>query len=302
MKKSVFKGLLALMIFVLLAAPALGLAQSSPGRDTLEKERQELRRKNQALEEEKEQLRKKARQETGTQEKELKGTIKEERQKMEATKDKSKEEAGKLKAGMKEKKEQFKAEREERYGKLKEDLAQIDLKKVENRKAFAKRLIEVTVNNWERRKNNVAVRRDLSDEEKSRLTAKINEAITALKAEVPKIDVLKTVVEFKEYKKSLRALIDRLRDGIRQLRKEIHEASVSRRISRLEERLGKAETKLAELKAGGRDVTAVESLVAAAKDHLAQAKTVSGEEKIVHLKAAHDSFQKAREQVQGLGD
>lgn len=146
-------------------------------------------------------------------------------------------------------------------------------RKEEQRKKVLLRLIEVQVKHFKNVTERVARMPNISDALKTQLKTEIDKAIASLNDLKAKVEAAKTAEELKALAEQVKDNLKTKREIVQKIVDAIVKEQLQNAITKAEERVENAETKIAELKTAGKDVTELEKLLATAKEKLAFAKT-----------------------------
>lgn len=165
-----------------------------------------------------------------------------------------------------------------------------------NRKEVLLKIVGVQISYFERMEDRIAKMPNITDEEKTRLTAAVDEVIADLNslktqienASVDDEDVLKNLAQ------QVFDLFKSKRTLVQEIVKSIHTSHLTRVLSRANERAAAIETKINELQTDGKDVTSLTTLLTKAKASLSEAQTqiTAGEfhDALASIKEAYSLF------------
>lgn len=182
----------------------------------------------------------------------------------------------------KEAKERVEAKRKE----IEANRLEIAKRKEANRKEVLLRLIDVQVkhlNNIWRRVQNMP---NILEAKKTELKTEIDKAVAGLNALKTKVQEATAAEQLKAATQELRSFIKSKNELIKKIVEAITADALKDISVRAEERIKTAEEKIAELKTAGKDVAALENLLAVAKSKLEAAKTAGTREAWAEMKDA----------------
>lgn len=159
-------------------------------------------------------------------------------------------------------------------------------RKEEHRKKVLLRLIDVQIKHLNNVWRRVEKMKNITDAKKTELKAEIDKAIAGLKDLAVKVKAATTPEQLKELTKMLRDYIKSKNDLVKKIVDSIAADALRDSAMKAEERIKTAEAKIVELKAAGKDVTALEALLATAKSKLEAAKTAGTKEAWAEMREA----------------
>lgn len=221
----------------------------------------------------------------------------------------------KMRASLKEFRDKKTSEDTDRTVALKEKLAskkkdiqaRIDAaKKIkeEKRKEVLVRLIEVEIKHFNNTADRVAKMPNITAEIKAQLKTAIDSAVQKLNDQKAKVQAAASDEDVKTLAKETKDLFKTHREIVKKIVAGIHASKESSLISKAEERLAAIETKIGELKAQGKNVSELETILAAAKADIAAAKEKLSQKSFTEandlLKKAYDKFKTIAEKAKAL--
>lgn len=197
--------------------------------------------------------------------------------------------------------------KEKLASKKKEIQARIDAakkSKEEKRKEVLVRLIEVEIKHFNNTADRVAQMPNITSEIKAQLKTAIDNAVQKLNDEKTKVQAATTDDDVKTLAKETKDLFKTHREIVKKIVTGIHASKESSLISKAEERLAAIETKISELKAQGKNVSELETILAAAKTDLASAKEKLSQKSFTEandlLKSVYEKFKSIAEKAKTL--
>lgn len=169
-------------------------------------------------------------------------------------------------------------------------------RKEAHRKQVLLRLIEVQVKHFKNVQERVAKMPNIDETLKVRLKAEIDKVLADLAALKTKVEAATTAEELKALAKQIQENLKQKREIVKKIVDAIVSAHLQNAVDKADERIKAAEVKIAELKTAGKDVTSLESLLAAAKAKLDAAKASLSKDSLEEAKdALKDLYESLKE-------
>ncbi len=171
--------------------------------------------------------------------------------------------------------------------------------KEEKRKEVLTRLIDLEIKHFNNTAERVAKMPNITAEIKAQLKTAIDNAVQKLNDQKTKIQAAANDEEVKTLAKETKDLFKTHREIVKKIVAAIHASKESKFISKAEERALAIETKISELKAQGKNVSELETILAAARADISAAK-----EKLTQksFKEANDLLKKAYEKFKSIAE
>jgi len=188
-----------------------------------------------------------------------------------------------------------------RFGKTKEQILE---RRELNQKTVLQKIVDLQIAYFERVQKRVDNMPNISDAEKANLSGQIATTLSGLNAKKTGIDAASGTDALKTLAKDLRTTFVGYHKLVNTIVDAIHASRVADAENTAGNRSGAIETKLDELKAQGKDVTALKTQLQSAQTLISDAKTLreSGDHKgaVAKLKEAHTIFRTVSQSAKAL--
>lgn len=173
--------------------------------------------------------------------------------------------------------------------------------RTEQRKATFGRILDVHQRHLESTKTRVENMPNIDETQKQNALGAIDEALTALATIRQQVEAATTDAQFRTIGESLRAQLQSYHTTVKQVVQAIHQTRVVSFISQASGRADSLEGQLAALSLDGKDVTALQSQLTAARDSLvtASSQAQAGEVREA-VKTLKDAYALMRDVAQGI--
>lgn len=176
--------------------------------------------------------------------------------------------------------------------------------KEDKRKEVLIRLIDLEIKHFNNTAERIAKMPNITDEIKSQLRTGIDEAAQKLNEQKTKVQAATGDEAVKVLAKETKELFKTHREIVKEIVAAIHASRESKFISKAEERALVIETKINEIKAQGKNVSELETILAAAKADISAAKEKLSQKAFAEandlLKSAYAKFKSIAEKAKAL--
>ncbi len=186
----------------------------------------------------------------------------------------------------------------------KKKVAQVKKDKEDKRKQILVHLIDLEIKHFNNTADRVAKMPNITPEIKAQLKLAIDNALQSLKDQKVKVEAAVSDEAVKTLAKETKDLFKTHREIVKKIVEAIHSSKENKFITKAEERAAAIETKIIEIKAQGKDVTELLTILTAARADIAAAKGKVSSKSFIEsnefIKSAYEKFKTIAEKAKAL--